>query len=54
MVSVNTTYAGSVKQTLWEVEKNLISVGINSETPVMLVYTFKKILLHWKESQNYE
>lgn len=31
----------------WEVEKNFISVGINSETPVMLVYAFL-ILLHWK------
>lgn len=33
----------------WEVEKNFISAGINSETPVMLVYAFF-ILLHWKES----
>lgn len=38
----------------WEVEKNFISAGINSETPVMLVYAFLFYYTENKVSQSYE
>lgn len=52
--AMSSTYAGSVKQTHWEVEKNLVSAGINSEAPVMMVYAFLFCDTEKKVSQSYE
>lgn len=51
---MSSNYAGSMKQTHWEVEKNFFSVGINSETPVMLGYAFLFYYTEKKVSQSYE
>lgn len=50
--AVSSTCAGGMKHQ--EVEKNFISVGINSETPVILVYAFLVYDTEKKVTQSYE